>query len=140
MTIGLFSRCLGCSSTFAAMTQFPGAFDGVHCLVGPQPVTMKTIVQRRLALLGVPADHIGDLEQRIVLLTSTAFVRRAPQEWARNVRMPAFLYQVHDDVLTEPGPPPQALPPERRGQQKPSRTAVRFASAGRRTTIRTTPP
>ena len=35
MTIGLFSRCLGCSSTFAAMTQFPAAFDGVRCLVGP---------------------------------------------------------------------------------------------------------
>ena len=35
MTIGLFSRCLGCSSTFAAMTQFPEAFDGVRCLGGP---------------------------------------------------------------------------------------------------------
>ena len=103
MTIGLFSRCLGCSSTFAAMTQFPGAFDGVRCLAGPQPVTMKTIVQRRLALLGVPAGRIDDLEQRIVLQTSIGFVRRAPQEWARNVRVPAFLYQVHDDVLTEPG-------------------------------------
>jgi pimeloyl-ACP methyl ester carboxylesterase len=103
MTIGLFSRCLGCSSTFAAMTQFPAAFDGVRCLVGPQPVTMKTIVQRRLALLGVPAGRIDDLEQRVILRTSIGFVRRVPQEWARNVRVPAFLYQVHDDVLTEPG-------------------------------------
>jgi uncharacterized protein len=102
MTIGLFSRCLGCSSTFAAMTQFPEAFDGVRCLVGPQPVTMKTIVQRRLALLRVPADRIDDLEQRVILQTSIGFARRAPQEWARNVRVPTFLYQVHDDVLTEP--------------------------------------
>jgi hypothetical protein len=102
MTIGLFSRCLGCSSTFAAMTQFPEAFDGVRCLVGPQPITMKTIVQRRLALLGVPADCIDDLEQRVILRTSIGFARRAPQDWACNVRVPAFLYQVHDDVLTEP--------------------------------------
>jgi pimeloyl-ACP methyl ester carboxylesterase len=102
MTIGLLSRCLGCSSTFAAMTQFPHAFDGVRCLVGPQPVTMKTIVARRLALLGVPADRIDDLEQRVILQTSIGFARRAPQEWARNVRVPTFLYQVHDDVLTEP--------------------------------------
>ena len=102
MTTGLFSRCLGCSSTFAAMTQFPEVFDGVRCLVGPQPVTMKTIVARRLAVLGVPADRIDDLEQRIILQTSIGFARRAPQEWARNVRVPAFLYQVHDDVLTEP--------------------------------------
>jgi uncharacterized protein len=102
MTIGLFSRCLGCSSTFAAMTQFPEAFVGVRCLVGPQPVTMKTIVQRRLAMAGVPAEHIDDLEQRLLLRTSIGFARRAPQQWARNVRVPTFLYQVHDDVLTEP--------------------------------------
>jgi uncharacterized protein len=103
MTIGLPSRCLGCSSTFAAMTQYPEAFDGVRCLVGPQPVTMKIIVQRRLAMAGVPADRIDDLERRLILRTSIGFARRAPQEWAGNVRVPAFLYQVHDDVLTEPG-------------------------------------
>jgi uncharacterized protein len=103
MTIGLFSRCLGCSSTFAAMTQYPGAFDAVRCLVGPQPVTMKITVQRRLAMAGVPADRIDDLEQRLILRTSIGFARRAPREWARNVRIPTFLYQVHDDVLTEPG-------------------------------------
>jgi pimeloyl-ACP methyl ester carboxylesterase len=103
MTIGLFSRCLGCSSTFAAMTQFPQVFDGVRCLVGPQPVTMKTIVQRRLAMAGVPADRIDDLEQRLILRTSIGFARRAPQDWAGNVRVPTLLYQVHDDLLTEPG-------------------------------------
>jgi len=103
MTIGLFSRCLGCSATFAAMTQFPEAFDGVRCLVGPQPVTMKIIIGRRLALAGVPADGIDDLEERIVLRTSIGFARRVPQEWARNVRVPTLLYQVHDDVLTDPG-------------------------------------
>jgi hypothetical protein len=84
------------------MTQFPEAFDGVRCLVGPQPVTMKTIVQRRMALLGVQAERIDDLEQRVILRTSIGFARRAPQEWARNVQVPTFLYQVHDDVLTEP--------------------------------------
>ena len=90
MTIGLFSRCLGCSSTFAAMTQFPEAFDGVRCLLGPQPVTMKTIIQRRLGLLEVPADRIDDLEQRVILQTSIGLARRAPREWARNVACPPF--------------------------------------------------
>ena len=79
-------------SIFAAMTQFPEAFNGVRCLVGPQPVTMKTIVARRLALLGIPAGRIDDLEQRVILQTSIGFARRTPQEWARNVRVPAFLY------------------------------------------------
>jgi hypothetical protein len=53
---------------------------------------MKTIVQRRLALLGVPADRIDDLERRVVAATSISFARRAPQEWARNVHVPTFLY------------------------------------------------
>jgi hypothetical protein len=102
MTIGLFSRCLGCSSTFCAMTKQRRAFDGVRCLVGPQPVTMKIIMTRRLALSGIPADRIQDLEQRLVLRTSIGFGPRAPQEWAKNVCVPTFLFQVHDDVLTDP--------------------------------------
>jgi hypothetical protein len=102
MTIGLFSRCLGCSSTFCAMTKDRQAFDGVRCLVGPQPVTMKIIMTRRLALSGIPADRIQDLEQRLVLRTSIGFGPRAPQEWAKNVCVPTYLFQVHDDVLTDP--------------------------------------
>lgn len=102
MTVGLFSRCLGCSSTFYAMAKDPGAFDGVRCLVGPQPVTMKIIVERRLSRAGVPADRVDDLEARIILRTSIGFAARAPQEWAKSVCVPTFLYQVHDDVLTHP--------------------------------------
>ena len=64
---------------------------------------MKTIVQRRLAMAGVPRDRIDDLEQRLILRTSIGFARRAPQDWAGNVRVPTLLYQVHDDLLTEPG-------------------------------------
>jgi hypothetical protein len=50
----------------------------------------------------VPADRIDDLERRVVAATSISFARRAPQEWARNVHVPTFLYQVRDDVLTHP--------------------------------------
>jgi len=102
MTIGLFSRCLGCSSTFRAMADDPAAFRDVRCLVGPQPVTMKVIVERRLTLLGAPADLINDLERRVLLRTGIGFARRAPTEWAKHVCVPTFLYQVHDDLLTRP--------------------------------------
>jgi len=101
MTVGLFSRCLGASSTFAAMTQFPEAFEGVRCLVAPQPVTARVILGRRLAGLGL-ADHLDDLERRIVLLTGIGFGPRSPQEWARNVHIPTFVYQVRRDVVTDP--------------------------------------
>ncbi|MBC7769365.1 MAG: alpha/beta hydrolase [Phycisphaerales bacterium] len=102
MTIGLFSRCLGCSSTFRAMQDDPGAFTDVRCLVAPQPVTMKVIMGRRLALAGVPSERIDDLEQRLIVRTSIGFAQRAPTEWAKSVRVPTFLYQVRDDSVTHP--------------------------------------
>jgi hypothetical protein len=48
----------------------PAHLEPWRCLVGPQPVTMKTIVQRRLAMAGVAAGRIDDLEQRLILRTS----------------------------------------------------------------------
>ncbi len=76
MAIGLFSRCMGGSSTLAAMTRFPGAFDGVRCLVSPQPVTPRVIVERRLAVMG-----LGDrFDTYVRLRTSVGLGQRIPQE------------------------------------------------------------
>jgi hypothetical protein len=63
---------------------------------------MKGIVERRLASVGVPSERIDDFERLLVLRTSIGFAPRAPREWAKSVRVPTFLYQVHDDVLTYP--------------------------------------
>jgi len=101
MTIGLFSRCMGCVSTFAAMTRFPAAFDGVRCLVSPQPITPRYIAERRLAAIGL-GDRLDDFDTLLRLRTSVGLEQRVPQEWAKNVRVPTFLYQVRGDTLTDP--------------------------------------
>jgi len=101
MTIGLFSRCMGAVATFAAMTRWPAAFDGVRCLVSPQPVTPRFIVQRRLAVMGL-GNRLDDFNTLVRLRTSVGLEQRVPQEWARSVRVPAFLYQVRGDILTDP--------------------------------------
>lgn len=101
MAMGLFSRCMGASATFAAMAQFPEAFDRVRCLVAAQPVTPRTIVERRLAVMGL-TDRIDDLEQLIIQRTSIGFGPRNPQLRAKSVSVPTYLYQVRDDVLTHP--------------------------------------
>ena len=101
MTIGLFSRCMGAVATFAAMTRLPAAFNGVRCLVSPQPVTPRIIVERRLAVMGL-GDRLDDFNTLIRLRTSVGLEQRVPQEWARNVRVPTFLYQVRGDILTHP--------------------------------------
>jgi uncharacterized protein len=101
MVIGLFSRCMGAVSTFAAMTRFPVAFDGVRCLVSPQPVTPRFIAERRLAVMGL-GGRLDDFNTLLRLRTSIGLERRVPQEWARSVRVPTFLYQVRGDTLTDP--------------------------------------
>jgi uncharacterized protein len=101
MIIGLFSRCMGAVATFAAMTRWPAAFDGVRCLVSPQPVTPRFIVERRLAVMGL-GDRLEDFNTLIRLRTSVGLEQRIPQEWAKNVRVPTFLYQVRGDILTDP--------------------------------------
>ena len=101
MTVGLFSRCMGGSSTMAAMTREPAAFDGVRCLLSPQPVTPRVIIERRLRNMGL-ADHFETFDLYVRLRTSVGVRERVPQEWARNVMIPTYLYQVRGDVLTDP--------------------------------------
>jgi alpha/beta superfamily hydrolase len=101
MIIGLFSRCWGGVSTLAAMAAFPEEFDGVRCLVTCQPITPRYIAQRRLEVLGI-SDRLDDFNQLLRLHTSIGLEQRVPQEWAKSVRMPTFIYQVHEDTLTEP--------------------------------------
>jgi pimeloyl-ACP methyl ester carboxylesterase len=101
MTIGLFSRCMGGSSTFRAMQRYPEAFDGIRCLVSPQPVTTRLIVERRLGVMGLAA-HLDRFNTHVRLRTSVGLEERVPQEWAKSVCVPTLLYQVRADSLTDP--------------------------------------
>jgi uncharacterized protein len=102
MTVGLFSRCLGFNATMFAMSEHPEAFEGVRCVVGPQPISVRVTLDRILALSGIPADRIDDLEQRIRLHTSFTLDDMSPVHAAKSVMIPTFLYQVRDDLLTRP--------------------------------------
>ena len=102
MTIGLFSRCLGCNATLFAMSQQPGAFEGVRCLIGCQPLSVRVVFERGLERAGIPARYIDDLEQRIRLRTSFTFDDLSPVRPSTDVTIPTFLYQVRDDLMTRP--------------------------------------
>jgi pimeloyl-ACP methyl ester carboxylesterase len=101
MAVGLFSRCTGGNSTFYAMAHWPAAFNSVRCLVSPQPITTAIIIQHRMAMFGI-ADRFEDFKSIVRLRTSIGLEQRVPQEWAKSVRVPTFLYGVRDDVLTDP--------------------------------------
>ncbi|MBM2614300.1 alpha/beta hydrolase [Actinoplanes sp. LDG1-06] len=101
--IGLFSRCMGANATMAAMQLAPEAFDDVRCMVAPQPLTVRVTLERSLELAGLTAaDHIETLGELIRRHTSIPLDDFAPVETARSVRVPTFLYQVRDDILTRP--------------------------------------
>jgi hypothetical protein len=48
-------------------------------------------------------DRLDDFNTLVRLRTSVGLEQWVPQEWARNVRVPTFLYQVRGDILTHPG-------------------------------------
>jgi pimeloyl-ACP methyl ester carboxylesterase len=101
MATGLFSWCTGGNSTFSAMMRWPVVFDGVRCRVSPQPVTTRLIVEHRLAVMG-RGDRIDDFNTLVWLRSRVGLEQRIPQEWARSIHKPTFLYQVRGDILTDP--------------------------------------
>jgi hypothetical protein len=102
MAIGLFSRCLGCNSTLFAFARYPQEFANVRCLVGAQPLSPRFYYERQLDLSGVPSDRIEELDHLIRRTISFGFEQLSPVEAAKSFTIPAFIYQVRHDVMTDP--------------------------------------
>lgn len=100
--IALFSRCLGADATLFAMERAPHEFADVRCLVACQPLSPRMVVERGLERRGIPAEAIEEIDRRIRLRTSFSLDQMSPVSAARSVRVPALLYQVHDDLMTTP--------------------------------------
>ncbi|KAA8646334.1 alpha/beta hydrolase family protein [Aspergillus tanneri] len=101
MKVGLFSRCCGGNATMIAMTKYPKFFKDIRCMVTPQPVSLRPFYERITEILGIP-DRIDEIEEQIRLITSFSFDEMSPIEHAKNVNVPTFIAQVHDDALTKP--------------------------------------
>jgi pimeloyl-ACP methyl ester carboxylesterase len=102
MKVALFSRCLGADATMYAMKQDPKAFENVRCLLAAQPVTEQIILTKQLLLAGISEYYLKDLDEKITMKTSLSIAERNAGLWARSICIPTFIYQVHDDVLTDP--------------------------------------
>lgn len=71
-------------------------------MVAPQPLSSGIALERALERLDIPAFFMGDLNERIRLQTSFTIDQFSPVPWAKSVTVPAFLYQVRDDLYTRP--------------------------------------
>ncbi len=101
MTIGLFSRCQGCNATIYAMAESPDAFEGIRCMVAPQPLSVRVAIEQLLAAMRLD-EHIGIVEQELMAINSFRLDEMSPVPFAKHVRIPTLLYQVKDDALTRP--------------------------------------
>lgn len=100
--IALFSRCLGANATLFAMERSPREFADVRCLVACQPLSPRMVLERNLERQGVPVECVDEIDRRIRLRTGFSLDAMSPVTAARSVRTPAFVYQVHDDLMTRP--------------------------------------
>lgn len=100
MKLSLFSRCLGCNATLFAIGRHPDEFADVSCMVGVQPLSPRSIMERILELANIPLERMADVEQGVRLATSLLLDDMSPIRAARENRLPTFLYQVRDDALT----------------------------------------
>lgn len=99
MKLGLLSRCMGGNATYVAMTRYPELFTDVRCMVNPQPVSLRVMMEQALAGMGL-ADQFDAADKEFKLITSFTIDQVSPIEYARNCQVPTFIIQVHDDVLT----------------------------------------
>lgn len=102
MAIGLFSRCVGGNATMFAMKRRPEAFDGVRCMVTPQPLSVRVALERGLERMGIDHRYLGAVDEQIRLVTSFGIDDLSPVPWAKSVLIPTLIYQVRDDVYTRP--------------------------------------
>jgi hypothetical protein len=102
MTIGLFSRCLGCAATIFAMARRPDQFSDVKSFIALQPLSIRVIMEKALQRMNIPADRIEELDRGIKLATSFSMDDTSPVKPAKSVTVPTFMYQVHDDLMTSP--------------------------------------
>jgi len=85
------------------------AFGGVQCLVSPQPVTSRIIVERRLAVLGL-SDRFDDVNTLVRVHTSVGLEQRSRRNGRRTPgcrrsysrSAVTSLYPVRGDGFTDP--------------------------------------
>lgn len=102
MKIGLFSRCMGGNATMFAMQRRPEVFDSVRCMVCPQPISPRINFEMILTRLLHMPERIDEVDRRVELVIGRTLDELSPIPAAAHVNVPTFIYQVHDDIITQP--------------------------------------
>jgi len=101
MTLALFSRCNGANATLYALHTQPKHFDSVRCMLLCQPLSVRSVITRELEIQGL-GEHVDAMDREIQLAASITLDQMSPNDWARSVHIPSFIWQVRDDLMTTP--------------------------------------
>ena len=99
MATGLFSRCNGAGATMYAMQEHPEVFEGIRCMVAPQPFSHKVFFDQALKGLQLPASYLEDMKHYFRIKTSVDLEDMGILPWPKSVRLPTLMYQVRDDPV-----------------------------------------
>lgn len=100
-TVALISHCMGANAAIHAMARMPELFGQVRAMVAVQPIHMRYMAEKIIALYGgqTTADEV---DVAIRELAGFSLDDMSPYAHLATLRVPVLYTQVREDVLTCP--------------------------------------
>jgi pimeloyl-ACP methyl ester carboxylesterase len=102
MDIHLHSVCLGANSTLVAMEKHPEYFEGIKSVIFIQPLSGEALVKRLCENMGFGDLGYEVFEEAYREIAGFSITDSSPIENAKFVKIPSFVVQVKDDMMTYP--------------------------------------
>jgi pimeloyl-ACP methyl ester carboxylesterase len=102
MKISLQSICLGGNSTLVGMEKHPEEFEGIYSMILIQPLSGDALVRKLCENLGFGKEGFEVFEETYREIAGFRISDSRPIENAKHVKIPTFVIQVKDDVMTYP--------------------------------------
>lgn len=100
MRTGLFSRCMGGSSTIIAMAKWLGEFEHIEALALLNVVSGQTFIERGAENLGLdPEKAAKRLDQRCRETRGFSLFDFRPQDYGQGVKVPTLMAQLRRDFM-----------------------------------------
>jgi hypothetical protein len=101
MTTLLLSVCLGGESTCVAMAKHPEEFEHIKSLILLQPVSASYIIEEFVKTINIP-DGYAQFDKALGERTGFHLAEQSPLGYAKSIRIPTLVAQVHHDSMTRP--------------------------------------
>jgi uncharacterized protein len=99
MTTFLLSVCLGGDSTCVAIAKHPEEFEHIKSLILLQPVSASYIIEEFVKANDIPYGY-ERFDKALSERTGFHLAEQSPLEYAKSMRVPTLVAQVHDDAMT----------------------------------------